>query len=64
MPRFKLRFYKVSGFDKGNLDHEEFFETYEEMDKRSNEVFAYNRFSYNPTAWDTVEGEWKRLEGY
>lgn len=64
MYKFKLRFYKVSGFDKGNTDHEEFFETREEMDKRYKEVFVYNRFSYNPTAWENVEGEWKRLEGY
>lgn len=58
MPRFKLRFYKISGFDKGNTDHRE------EMDKRYKEVFVYNRFSYNPTAWENVNGEWKRLEGY
>lgn len=32
--RFKLRIYKISGSDKGNLDHEEIFNTKEEMDKR------------------------------
>lgn len=31
---YKLRIYKLSGSDKGNLDHEEMFDTKEQMDKR------------------------------
>ena len=61
---FKLRIYKLSGIDKGNLDHEEFFETKEGMIKRQNELFVYENYSLNPTAWKNVEGEWKRLEGF
>lgn len=35
----KLRIYKLSGLDKGNLDHEEMFNTKEQMDKRYDELF-------------------------
>ena len=56
---YKLRIYKSSGKDKGNLDHEEMFNTKEQMDER------YNKFkSVKPTAWKIIDGEWKRLEGY
>lgn len=34
MKRYKLRVYVTSGPDKGNLDHEEFFDSIEELDKR------------------------------
>lgn len=59
--RFKLRIYKISGSDKGNLDHEEIFNTKEEMDKR---YIKRELYSLNPTAWEMVDGEWKRLGGY
>lgn len=36
---YKLRIYKLSGADKGNLDHEELFNTKEQMDKRYDELF-------------------------
>ena len=61
---FKLRIYKLSGADKGNLDHEEFFSTREEMEARYNELFVYENYSLNPTAWENVGGQWKRLEGF
>ena len=61
---FKLRIYKSSGADKGNIDHEEFFSTKEEMETRYNELFVYKNYSLNPTAWENVDGEWKRLEGF
>lgn len=61
MYRYKLRIYKVSGISKGNLDHEESFENKDEMDKRYNELFMYENYSLNPTAWEKVDGEWKRL---
>ena len=61
---YKLRIYKLSGVDKGNLDHEEFFSTREEMDARYNKLFKYENYSLNPTAWENVDGEWKRLEGF
>ena len=45
MKRYKLRVYVTSGPDKGNLDHEEFFDSIEELDKRYNELFDYKLFS-------------------
>ena len=64
IPMYKLRIYKLTGVDKGNLDHEEFFSTREEMEKRYNELFVYGNYSLNPTAWEMVDEEWKRLEGF
>ena len=61
---YKLRIYKLSGADKGNLDHEETFSTREEMEIRYNELFEYENYSINPTAWKKVNEEWKRLEGF
>lgn len=61
---YKLRIYKLSGANKGNLDHEEFFDTKEQMDKRYEELFNRNLYSLNPTVWEQVNGKWKRLEEY
>ena len=61
---YKLRIYKLSGVDKGNLDHEEFFSTKEAMETRYDELFVYENYSLNPTAWEKIDGEWKRLEGF
>ena len=61
---YKLRIYKVSGLDKGNLDHEELFDTKEQMDKRYDELFKRELYSLNPTALEQIDDGWKRLEGY
>ena len=61
---YKLRIYKTTGADMGNLDHEEFFETKTAMDKRYDEIFEYSLFSLNPTAWDNHDGNWNRIAGY
>lgn len=61
---YKLRIYKLSGVDKGNLDHEEMFDTKEQMDKRYDELFKRELYSLNPTAWKQNNNGWKRLEGY
>ena len=61
---YKLRIYKLSCVDKGNLDHEEFFDTKEQMDKRYDELFQSELYGLNPTAWKEIDGKWKRLEGY
>lgn len=61
---YKLRIYNLTGADKGNLNHEEIFDTKEQMDKRYNELFKRNLYSLNPTAWEQINGEWKRLESY
>ena len=61
---YKLRIYKLFGLDKGNLDYEEFFDTKEQMDKRYDELFKKDLYGLNPTEWELIDGEWKRLEGY
>lgn len=61
---YKLRIYKLSGVDKGNLDHEEFFDTKEQMNKRYAELFQSELYGLNPTALEQTDNEWKRLEGY
>ena len=61
---YKVRIYKLSGADRGNLDHEEFFSKREGMEARYNELFVYENYSLNPTAWKNVDGKWKRLEGF
>lgn len=58
---FKLRIYKKTGPDKGNLDHEELFGTEEEMNGRYRELFVYEDYSLNPTKWKKVNNEWKRI---
>ena len=49
---YKLRIYKLSGVDKGKLDHEEFFDTKDQMDKRYNELFKKELYGLNPMAWE------------
>lgn len=61
---FKLRIYKKSGVEKGNLDREEFFATKEQMDARYDELFVYEDYSLNPTAYQKVKDGWTRLSGY
>lgn len=61
---FKLKIYKKFGTDKGNTDHEEFFLTKEEMDKRYKELFVRNDYVLNPTAWKRHVEDWTRIEGY
>ena len=65
---WKLRIYKQKGLDKGNLDHEEFFDSKEDMDQRYRSLFNYKAFALNPTSYKLVEDddkeEWRRLEGY
>lgn len=69
---YKLRIYKLSGVDKGNFDHEEFFSTREEMEARYKECVEivrgklkqYECHAYFPTAWEKTNEEWERLEGF
>lgn len=58
---YKLRFYQLSGPDKGNLSSEEFFRDREQMMVRYREVFRQELYAYNPTAWQYVDNEWTRL---
>ena len=57
---YKLRVYAKDG----SLDHEEFFNTKVLMDTRYNELFRYDLYSLNPTAWENVNNGWRRITGY
>jgi len=61
---FKLRFYKKSGSDRGNLDHEEFFATKEQAIERYREVFVRSDYGLNPTVWEDQDDEWIRVQGW
>ena len=64
MKNYKLRIYKLKGINKGNLDHEEFFGTMEELNARYKELFNHDNYSYNPTAWELQNNEYHRIMGY
>ena len=53
-----------TGINKGNLNHEEFFQMLEELQNRYNDVFIYNDFALNPTAWNQTVNGWERIVGY
>lgn len=57
---YKLRVYSKDG----SLHHEEFFNTKELMDNRYNELFRYELYSLNPTAWKNINNKWCRIAGY
>lgn len=58
---YKLRIYKICGVCRGDLDHEEFFETMENLRERYEELFVYELYSLNPTAWKSTEDGWERI---
>lgn len=64
MEPYKLRVYKLTGPEKGNLDHEETFDSKDDMDKRYNELFVYENMTLNPTAWERKGDDWIRMSGY
>ena len=64
MKRYKLRFYVASGPNKGNLDHEEFIDSIEELDKTYKELFANKPYSLRPTAYEWNGNDWIRIMGY
>lgn len=59
--KYKLRFYNLSGANKGNLHHEEFFETLTEMQIRYKEVFKRDLYSLNPTGWKLIDENYIRI---
>lgn len=61
--KYKLRIYKNRFQVRGYFDHDEYFETKEEMDKRYEMFMSYRMGEPLPTAWKLVNGEWERLEG-
>lgn len=63
MEMFKLRIYKKTGSDKGNLDHEEFFDTAVQAFDRFHELFVRTDYSLNPTVWEKIDGNWYWVHG-
>lgn len=62
--KYKLRIYKLSGPNKGDLDHEEPFPTRESMNDRYNELSKHIKtYGLRPTAWEMKE-DWEKLAGY
>ncbi len=64
MKKYKLRVYFTYGIDRGKLDHEEFFDTREEMDRRYKKIFVHKKYSCRPTAYEWNGNDWDRIEGY
>ena len=64
MKKYKLRFYIASGPNKGNPDHEEFFDSIEELDKTYKELFVHKPYSLRPTAYEWDGNDWIRIMGY
>ena len=63
--KYKLRIYELSGPNKGDLDHEEFFPTRELMNNRYNELSKHIKtYALRPTVWEYIEEDWERLAGY
>lgn len=58
---YKLRFYKKYGIDKGNLDHEEYFSDFSDMNSRYLNTFDEKNYAFNPTAWRLRKDEWERI---
>lgn len=64
---YKLRIYYTSGANEGNLDHEEYFDSFAEARERYDELFKYELYSLNPTMWeatDDTRAEWGRVVGF
>lgn len=51
MTKYSLRFYRLTGANKGNLSHVETFDTFEAMLERYFSVYDPSAGAYNPTAW-------------
>lgn len=69
MKNYKLHiYYKTTtrGHLKGNIERKEYFDSLKELDQRYRELFVYNDFALNPTAWESNDnGEtWTRLLDY
>lgn len=55
---YKLKVYN----EKCKFDHEEFFTTLKEMDKRYMEIIEKRDIA--PTAWECIKDKWCRIAGY
>ena len=59
---FKLKVYIKTGIQIGNLDHEEFFDTFEEMEQRYQKLFKKKPYGLNPTKWKLIGADkWTRI---
>lgn len=52
MKNFKLHIYKPIDRLSGNVDHEEFFNTFAEMAARYKQLYKKESGLLNPTAWE------------
>lgn len=57
---FKLRTYKKSGTDKGNMDYERIFPDAESVIKEYHKLFKKEDGSLNPTLWAGDDKDWTR----
>lgn len=61
---YKIRIYRLHGSQKGNLEHEEFFQTKDEAISRYKELTGGTGSPQNPTLWKRNRSCWTRVEGY
>lgn len=61
MENYKIRIYYTDGVKVGCLKAEEFFNSLDELKNRYKELFKYELFSLNPTAWKFVNDEYIRI---
>lgn len=62
--KFKVRFYHLSGPEKGNMSKEEFYDSFHEAVSRLREVFKPGLLALNATLWvadSSYAGGWRRL---
>lgn len=66
MKKYKVREYHKTGYNKGNLKQELFFDTLEQAKTYYKSVFVYNDFTLNPTIWEYNEKKecYIRLTGF
>lgn len=64
MAKFKLRIFFKTGFQKGNLRKEEFFESKAAMQQRYRSLYDPKEYDLNPTALELVGNKWIRTFDY
>lgn len=62
--KYKIRFYHLSGSEKGNMSKEEFYDTFHDAALRLREVFKPGLLALNATLWvadSSYADGWHRL---
>lgn len=60
MKKFMLKIY----YRNGDYRKSEYFETLQELHNRYKDLTGGKWASHNPTAWENVGNNWKRIMGY